>query len=428
MRNDSTHWSLACHLDYGENGTAVSIIEHANGVTTVHRVPSSPATGKPAGYRPIYLGVTADRQAILLDPETKAIGASAELAVDSVAHYAYPEPGTRRFWYTNDGDEETGNDVLNCGESGASMTVIEAQADGLPKFIKTICVGRGHHVPSFTAPDDRHPQIKRRAYVSNLQDGTISVIGNDPGDKSSYLSVLGSINLCEPEKEKGGAGVQVPNNAFPHGQAYSARTGRLYGLNNGYGTVAVIDPVNNRIVSRVEFKVSSNLLLSPDGRFLIGKGADRKRDPEHVIGRLTVMDADSGGIVSALDIADVYPSTYRFNADGSRLYVTTAATGKGIQRELLAIDKVLVYDATVLPRLDLINELKVGKADCGRRPIAFLVEGGKSRRVFIPNPTDGTLCIVDGSDDRVIEVVTISDRPIEELNFSLLGAEGMYGC
>lgn len=427
MRNEPGRWTLACHLDYGDSG-AVAIIEHTDRKTAVYSVPSSMASGKPAGYRPVYLGVTADRRVLLMDPESKAIRAASELPLDATSHYAYPEPGTRRFWYTNDGDEETGNDVMNCGDSGASMTVIEAQDDGLPKLVRTICAGRGHHVPSFTFPDARHVSVKRRAYVSNLQDGTISVIGNDPAEKSNYLSVLGAINLCEPAKEKQGDELQVPNNAYPHGQAYSSLTGRLYCLNNGYGSVAVIDPVHNRIETRVDFKVGSNLLLSQDGRYLIGKGADRKRDPEHVMGRLTVMDAVSSEIVLTSDLPDVYPSTYRFNADGSRLYVTTAATGKGNQRSNLSIDKVLVYDATALPKLDLIAEVPVGKADCGRRPIAFLVHDGQTALSFIPSPTEGTLSILDGADDRPIETVCLSERPIEEVNFSLLGADSFYGC
>ena len=427
MQNEPGRWSLACHLDYGNEG-AVAIVEHVNGKTSVHRIPAASPTRKPVGYRPIYVGVTTDRRAVLLDPESKSIKAVPELPIDAAALYAYPEPGTRRFWYTNDGDEETGNDVLNCGDGGASMTVIEAPDQGLPKFIKTICVGRGHHVPSFTAPAAGHGAIKRRAYVSNLQDGTVSVVGNDPGDKSGYLSVLGSINLCEPDKEKEGDGMQVPNNAFPHGQVYSAVTGRLYELNNGYGTVAVIDPAHNRIEARVDFKGASNLLLSPDGRYVVGKGADRKRNAEHVLGRLTVMDAGSKKIESVADIKDVYPSTFRFNAEGSRLYVTTAATGKGLQKANLAFAKILVYDAKALPKLELVKEIKVGRADCSRRPVAFMTAGGRTSLVFIPNPTDGTLAILDGADDRLLETVAVSDKPIEELNFSLLGAAGIYGC
>ncbi len=418
MRNEPGNWALACHLQYAK-GQGVCIVEHAQGVTRVHTVPQAEASTGDAP--PVYLGLAADRRLWLLDRGDNAVRAAEALPENALALYAYPEPGSRRSWYTHDGDGEDGNDTFLCGDRGASMTVIEAAAgDGAPRALGTVCVGRGHHVPTFPLADARH------AYVSNLLDGTISVVGNDPG-QTDYLTVTGAINLCEPDKEKTGE-LSVPNNAFPHGQVYSPVSGRIYGLNNGYGTVAVIDPAADRIEARIDFPGCSNLLLSPDGRYIIGKGADRKRDPAHVLGRLNVLDVVAGELVTVAELKDVYPSTYRFNAEGTRLYVTTAATGKGAQHEALIMDRVLVYDATALPRLELIDELIVGEADCGRRPLAFLTEGGATRLIFVPNPSVGTLTIVDGATHRPLETVKVSAMPVEELNFSLLGADNIYGC
>lgn len=425
MRNEAEHWTLACHLQYAQ-GAGVSIIEHAAGRTTVRAVPEVAAAG---GVPPVYLGIAPGQSSgasgprvLLMDRPGGALRLADALPEDALGLYAYPEPGTRRFWYTNDGDGDTGNDTVCCGDRGASMTVVEAAAgDALPRVLKTVCVGRGHHVPTFPKPG------AGRAYVSNLEDGTVSVLGNDPANAAEYLSVVGAINLCEPEREKDGR-LQAPNNAYPHGQVYSPVTKRIYELNNGYGTIAVIDPEADRIEARIAFPGCSNLLLSPDGRYVIGKGADRKRDPEHVLGRVTVLDAVAGEVVASIDVPDVYPSTYRFNAEGTRLYLTTAATGKGAQRERLVMNRVLVYDATALPRLELVDEIEVGMADCGRRPIAFLAGAGVTRLIFVPNPSEGTLTIVDGASGRPRETITLSgSRPIEELNFSLLGADGFYG-
>jgi DNA-binding beta-propeller fold protein YncE len=424
MQNEADKWSLACHLDFGGRGK-VAVVERRNGKTAVHPVPAAPASGKAVGYRPVYLGVAEDgRRVLMMDPVSRAVIAVAAMPPDAAAHYAYPEAGTNRWWYTNDGDEETGSDPL-CADGGATMTVIAAGASGAVEILKSICIGRGHHVPSFTAPSEKHPAMPRRSYVSNLQDGTISVLGNDPADKAGYLMVSGSINLCEPAKEKDGV-MQAPNNAFPHGEVYSPVSGRVYNLNNGYGTVAVIDPLRNEIVDRVEFKGCSNLLLSPDGRYVIGKGADRKTDPDHVIGRLIVLDVVAGKVVAKLDLKDVYPSTYRFSPDGRRLYVTTAATGKGAQHANLKKSVVLVYDCSELPELRLLQELAVGLGDCGRRPIAFLRQKQAIERIFVPNPTDGTLSILDGA-GALLETVRVSEQPITELNFSLLGADNIYG-
>lgn len=417
MRNQAGNWALACHLQY-EHGGAVCIVEHAQGVTRVHAVPRTAATA--TGATPVYLGLAPDHRVWLLDRSDNSVHAAAAMPENALALYAYPEPGSRRFWYTHDGDGEDGNDVFLCGDSGASMTVVEAaEGDGAPRALAAICVGRGHHVPTF-------PAAAGRAYVSNLLDGTISVIANDPR-QGDYLGIVGAINLCEPDKEKTGE-LSVPNNAFPHGKVYSPVSGRIYGLNNGYGTISVIDPAADRIEACIDFPGCSNLLLSPDGRYVIGKGADRKRDPAHVLGRLNVLDVVSGELVTVVELPDVYPSTCRFNAEGTRLYVTTAATGKGEQREALIMDRVLVYDATALPRLEPVDELVVGEADCSRRPLAFLTEGSATRLIFVPNPSAGTLSIVDGATHRVLETVKVSAAPVEELNFSLLGADNIYGC
>lgn len=418
MRNVPDNWILACHLQYKEGG-AVRIVEHSAGSTRVHAIPDAEPGSGPA---PAYLGITSERQVLLLDRVARSVSAAPTLPRDALAFYAYPEPGTRRFWYTNDGDEETGNDPVCCGDAGASMTVVEADAgDALPQVLKTICVGRGHHVPTF--PGDSAPRV----YVSNLLDGTVSVVSNDPST-SDHLEVVGVINLCEPEREKDGV-LCAPNNAFPHGQVYSPVTRRIYGLNNGYGTIAVIDPAADHIESRIPFPGCSNLLLSPDGRFIVGKGADRKRDPEHVLGRLQLLDVTSGELVESAELKDIYPSTYRFNAEGTRLYVTTAATGKGVQRENLIIDRVLVYDATAFPKLRLVDEIVTGKADCGRRPLAFLTEGNATRLIFVPNPSEDCLAVIDGASHRVIETVQLGGAAtVVELNFSLLGADNIYGC
>ena len=190
----------------------------------------------------------------------------------------------------------------------------------------------------------------------------------------------------------------------------------IYNLNNGYGSVVVIDPRSNTIEASYKMPVSSNLLLSPNGRFLIGKGVDRKTDPDHLLGRLTVMDATTGEIAANVELADVYPSVYRFNRDGSKLYVSTAATGKGQQKANSKLAALLVFDSSALPALKLVKEVAVGTADCGRRPFAFYDQDG-AQSVLIPNPSDGTLSILDGSSDTVVDTITLNSEPIDEVNF-----------
>ena len=231
------------------------------------------------------------------------------------------------------------------------------------------------------------------------------MIGNDPADAASYLQVVATINLCEPEREEGEGGLTVPNNAFPHGLAYSPLTGKLYNLNNGYGTVAVIDPLSNAIEERIPFKGHSNLFASPDGRYLIGRGADRKSDSAHVIGKLSVLDVATQTVVDKLDLPDIYISKYYYNPEGTKLYLTTASSGSPEQQQNLKTDVLLVLDMTALPALKLLKEVKVGSSGA----LAFYGENGRSRRVFSSDSQTGSLVVLDADQDEVVETIAVAE-------------------
>jgi len=424
MADIKSNWSLVNHLDCNGEGTLTvlssSESEHNFEITNYT---ASDTTGKT--HAPWFLGLQ-DGQVILFDPETKEIVLSDKMPKDAFPAYSYQDPNSNRIWFMNDGDKDSGNDTLNCGDKGSTVTIIDKGNENTPpKHIKTLCVGRGHHVTTFIAPCDSHPKLPKVAYVSNLLDGSICVVGNDPSDNESYLNIIHTINLCDSEKEKDG-NIGIPNNAFPHGKQLSQTTGKVYSLNNGYGLVDVIDPTTHEIEKRIPFKGFSNLLLSKCGKFIIGKGADRKSDDEHVLGRLAVMDATTYEIINLAEIADLYPSTYRFNQTGEKLYVTSAATGKDVQKENLNISSLFVYDTSNLPELNLVKSLDVGTSDCGRRPIAFPSDEN-SKLVFVPNPTDGTLSILDGNTDTVINTIKIADCGGKEFNFSFWQSS-IYGA
>jgi hypothetical protein len=379
------------------------VVQGASGKVTAKAMALAPGSGPDTGGKPILVGVTEDQRVVLLDPHSKEIQLQDAFPADAFPAHLYSDPRSSRDWFMNDGDKETGNDTLNCGDRGSSVTVVERSDSVHARWLKTICVGRGHHQATFCYPTPSAPQVPERAYISNLQDGTISVIGNDPGDAATYLQVLDTINLCEPDKEQDGAGMAVPNKAFPHGLAYSPHTGKLYNLNNGYGTIAVIDPVSGVIEERIAFKGHSNLFASPDGRYLIGRGADRKSDPDHVIGKLSVFDVSTNSVVAQLDLPDIYISKYYYNPEGSKLYLTTASSGSPQQQQNLKTDVVLIFAMSALPRLELIKELKIGTAGA----LAFQEVNGRTQRVFASNSAAGALVILDGDSDTVVESVTV---------------------
>lgn len=418
MGNSSQAWRVTMHINKGSTGTVVTV-NHDGEKTTVDKIPLINAESDEREQ--VFIGVAADGAMIQMDAEKQEINHSSAFVAESYVPYAYPHFVGDTHWYSYDGDKESGADRQACPAGGAPMLVIRNTGDSA-EVVKMICLGHGHHVVAFSAPTETNTAIPQYAFVSNLLDGNIIVLGNDPVDTEHYLQVVKIIDLCDPAKEKSGAHC-TPNNAFPHGMAFSPLTGKIYNLNNGYGSIVVIDPVVLEIESGMRMKLSSNLLLSPDGRYLIGKGADRKSDPEHVMGCISVVDVMSGNSEASIDLPDIYPSTYRFNRDGSKLYVTTAATGKGAQRDNVKMDLLQIYDTSALPAIKLVKEVKVGMADCGRRPLAYIASAAGPDRLFIPNPTDGTLTVLNGATDEVLETINIDDGNATEITFSFWDGE-----
>jgi len=418
MSNASQAWKLSMHINKGKAGAVVSV-SHDGEKTTVNKIPL--VNSESSEREQVFIGLAADGAVIQMDANSQAIKHDETFLAESYVPYAYPHYDGDTHWYSYDGDKESGEDRQACPTGGAPMLVVRNTGESA-EIVKMVCLGRGHHVVAFSAPTATNTAIPKYAFVSNLLDGNIVVLGNDPADAELYLQVIKIIDLCEADKEKSGEHC-TPNNAFPHGMAFSPLTGKIYSLNNGYASIVVIDPLSLEIESRLQMKKSSNLLLSHDGRYLIGKGADRKTDPEHVMGRISVVDVMSGNTEASLDLPDVYPSTYRFNRDGSKLYVTTAATGKGTQRENIKMDLLQVYDTSALPEIKLVKEVKVGIADCGRRPLAYIASNDGPDRLFIPNPTDGTLTVLDGASDEVLETIDIDDGDAKEITFSFWDGE-----
>lgn len=385
----------------------LALVRRRGGQVEVQALQREPESGLPPALKPILLGLTDTAEAVLLDPQTKAIRVQPTFPCDAFPAHLYADPHSSRDWFMNDGDKETGNDRVNCGDKGSSVTVVDRSGSPAAKFLKTICVGRGHHQAAFTAPSAAAPQVPLRACVSNLNDGTISVIGDDPGDDSTYLQVVASINLWDKDKEKDPKSPTVPNTAFPHGLAYSPFTGKLYNLNNGYGDIVLIDPVTCQIEERVGFKGHSNLFAVPGGRYLIGRGADRKTDPNHCIAKLSVFDPVTRAVTDRIDLRDIYLSKYFFNPEGTRLYFTCSSSGSPEQQKHIKPDAVLVFDMTVLPRLKLLAELRM-EASVGA--LAFVADGGGTTRLVLASCTEeGTVALVDAPSSELISRIKVGE-------------------
>jgi DNA-binding beta-propeller fold protein YncE len=396
-------FSLGFYVGNRKTG-AVAVVNKTNGEVNIDQLGLTAESGLEQDLKPIFVGLTEHRDVLLLDPASKAIRIESAFPADAFPAHIYEDPTSERSWFMNDGDKQTGNDRLNCGDAGSSVTVIEHVDSARAKYLATICVGRGHHQAAFSHPSDSAPDVPRCAYISNLKDGTLSVIGNDPAEPDRYLKLIATINLCEPEREEGITEAAIPNNAFPHGLVYSPLSGKLYNLNNGYGDIAIIDPRSNEIEKRIPFKGHSNLFIAPGGRYIIGRGADRKSDPNHVIAKLSVLDVTDLTVADRLDLPDIYISKYYFNSDGAKLYLTTSSSGSPEQQQHLKQDALVVIDLSALPKLKLAKELRLGSPSGS---LAFVSFGPGRELVFSSNSEDGSLAVIDGASDEIVEIIPV---------------------
>lgn len=405
------HDFVVAHYSGDRKTGRIALIFGGPGGTRVETLPLGAPSGKGPMRQPILVGVTRDKQAVLLEPETKKINLAATFPPDTFPAHVYSDPASGADWFMNDGEKETGNDTLNCGDRGSSVSVVVEANSANARYLTTICVGRGHHQAAFTAPTDQAPGLPKRACISNLNDGTVDLIGNDAADAATYQKVVATVNLCERDKEDAAlSAAGIPNKAYPHGLAFSRVTGKLYNLNNGYGTVAVIDPVSGQIEQRIGLKGHSNMFAAPDGRYFIARGADRKTDPAHVLAKVSVFDPVAGKITDQVTLPDIYIGKYFFNPQGTRLYLTGAVSGSPEQQVHLKADAVLAFDLTALPKLKLVAELRF------KSPVGFLsfVPGASAAHGYMLASISeaGTVDIIDESTLAPVETVTVNQGAV----------------
>lgn len=393
----------------------VSVIEHGDeGNTVIESIPVG--TGSVGDIMVseeghVFVNVTDDNTVATIDPVDTATPEFVNfIPVGNRPVHGYTDPtdGTK-LWVMNDGDANTAP-CLTAGPGGtvaSSVTVIQNHETGggdIGEVLATVCVGRGHHKAAFS-------DNPMRVFVSNITDGTITVIDNDPAS-GSFLEAVDTIDL--------GAG------AVPHGIDYSPVSGKIYNANVGHGTVVVIDPATGVIESTLNVGFSNKLHASPDGAFIVTKGTDTGSDPDHVIGKLTVIDVSDNSF-STVDIQDVHPDSFEFTPDGEKLYVTSATSGSGAQQANIKNDVLLVYDASSLPGLPLLSEVTVGVSDEDHRAIAIHNIEDVPEHVFVPNPADGNVSVVHAETDMVMGSVDIGGEPSSILVYPVEGAGHTHG-
>lgn len=417
------------------NGT-VSVIEHGvAGNTLVEPIDVFSSVGDMTSSRKnhIFINLGSTNQVAALDPVGDTTTFRKFIPVGQRPVHINRDPEGSRIWVQNDSDPTTGIDTVtaacNMAQTG-SVSVIqnhgtaghddEEEEVNAGEVLATICVGKGHHKAAFSTPTATDASIPLRTFISNIIDGTISVIDNDPGAEASpnpnYHTVIDTIDLCDPAQETGGtcdADIATPNEAGPHGMVFSEASGKIYNNNEDYGTVNIINPATLAIETTLDIGFAGATHVTPDGRFVIVRGFDSST----VTGKLTVIDVTNPNGVTTHDLVNINPGAIEFTSDGTKMYVAGSGSAtRPAQRR----DVVLAYDFSGLPTLPAPVEITVGSTTAGRS-IGILEQGGQATHVFATNRTEGTVSVIDATSNAVVDTVQVGGTPTSLLVFSLEG-------
>src|SRR3569832_495177 len=176
---DLARFSVAYYSGNRKTGT-LSRVRCEGGEVMVTPLPTEPDSALDKPLKPVLVGMSEDGRVILLDPRSKQLRFETRFPADALPAHINQDPQSTREWFMNDGDKETGNATLNCGDRGSSVTVIDHIDSSHTQFKKTIYVGRGHHQAAFTFPTPQTPQEPHHTKNNNHNDNTDTENGNDP--------------------------------------------------------------------------------------------------------------------------------------------------------------------------------------------------------------------------------------------------------
>jgi YVTN family beta-propeller protein len=327
------------------------------------------------------------------------------------------------IWSMNDGNATTGIDSINCSaQAVGSVSVLHNSHLGpggeVPKLQKTLCLGVGHKVAAFSKPTASDATIPKRTFITNAKSGEMSVIDNNAASPATYLTIIKNIDLCDSAKETTpcDSDVATPNASSPHGIAWSNATGKVYSRQEGYENVVEVDPDTMQIVRKVEVAPFTSSGISPDGKFLFLRATDKTTDPDHVLGKLGVIDltANPLAVTPLPDLQDIAPGSFKFSPDGTKLYLTQSNDNTGLtaaQQANLKRDKLVVLDTAALPAAPTVTaEISLLPSPAGHS-LDLHVHDGNLKHLWVTNKDDNSVSVINAASNQLVQRVAVGSAP-----------------
>jgi hypothetical protein len=390
----------------------------------------------------VFVNLTAANKVATIDPLTGATPVhEVNLPAGTRPVHIYRDTNDGEvIWTMNDGDEATGDDLVNCSTStqtGGSVTVMHNSHLGPgatpPTVLRTICVlADGHKVTAFSSGAG----VPKRAFVSSEVGGEIAVIDDQEGSPT-YLQMIHRIDLCKAGKEATlptpatcnpenatGADPFTPNNSGPHGIRWSNLTKKVYSIQEGYGEITEIDPTTFAITNTFDLTGTpyTGYGISPDGKYLLLRG--ETATPTQAV-KLGVIDLSA----TAPSIADLTipelegasngsfltgGSSFKFSPDGKRFYFLV---GNSSSATVTKKDRLFAFDASTLgatpPALTLLPNGEIPLLQTGRHSMDVLAQGaGEAKFIVVSNRgVPGSVSIINAADNAIKENVTVGTNP-----------------
>jgi YVTN family beta-propeller protein len=340
--------SAQVHVFDFETLEPVTTIDVGAGAAEVHAVPDGSLVWVVSG--------TANTVSFI-DPHTLDVVRTVDVGARPV--HSFLSPDRTAVWVGND--------------ASADVSIIDLQSFDE----RRVLTGEGHHKMAFVV-DDVNTLVA--TYVSNIIDGTISVVAPGAADGSSALYQVGDATA-----EGGGVGPS------PHGMDSSYANGRVYNCSGDAAhSIEVIatefEAVEHAIVDRIPLpsrctylRVSSNA----DFVFATLPGDD-------LVARVRISDAH-------VDTFATGASPDRFELGADVVYV--AHVGEPTLG-------VVSLDGSPLRTIAVGNAVDPDGEVEGHRGLERF--GG---RIFVPNAFDGTVTVIDEASETVVATLSGIDAP-----------------
>lgn len=390
----------------------------------------------------VFVNLSAGNKVALIDPLSGATPIhEANLQTGERPVHIYVDPTDKEIvWSMNDGNATTGLDGINCSTvGGGSVTILHNSHLGPggepPKIEKTLCLlGAGHKVAAFSQPTATNANIPKRVFISSEIAGEIAVIDNEPAS-ATYRTIIKRIDLCNtageaaqnPPKPACDVNadtpnvVNTPNASAPHGIRWSQTTGKVYSIQENYGEIVEIDPVSYAITRRLSLANTAytSYGITPNGRFLLLRGADLLADAAHVTGRLAVVDLSAAvlALTPVATLLDISPSTFTFAPDGKKAFMLASNTATGASAGQLAAlkkDKLLAFDPSVFPAT-VTAPVEINLPAATGHSFGIVVKGaGAASDVVVSNGTssvDGSVSIINAATNQISTTIPVGKNP-----------------